>query len=325
MKKKAIFILLYFAGLIALLHLLSGIMIPKKNLAEYGMEEERANGILGEKENTIDVLMLGNSLIYTDFIPPQMWKDTGYTSYTCGTNDQHLDYSLEMLRRTLKHQKPTVVFLETDSFTREVTALNALLSEASHFFPCFRYHDRWKHMKLRDFIPPFTTENCYQSRFMGYVFHEKIDSASIEDQDKNAGNSEKIGRWNLIYLQSIAKLCKKNDIKLVLISMPNLKGWAIKKHNRIDTLAKDLECEYIDLNYENDKVGIDWKADTIDAGEHMNYSGAMKVTRYITQYLEQTNLLEDHRSDPQYSDWEKHLRKYEKQLKKRERRHRNSV
>ncbi len=321
MKKRVISVIIFFAGLLALLLLLSGFLLPKKNRETYGMEEERANGIRGEKPDTIDVLVIGNSLAYTDLIPPQIFKDKGYTSYTCGTNSQPLDYSYELLQRALKHQSPRIVLLETGSFYEEITAFDALLSDVSHILPCFRYHDRWKKLLRDDFIPPFRTELSYQSKFMGYYFLEGSDPGSQEEIDnhmKNTDSIRKVPEWSRIYINRIADLCRENGIKLALITMPNISSWDMEMHNGSDEIARETGCEYLDLNLLNDQIGIDWHTDTCDKGEHLNYEGAMKVTRFFSDYLEQTQLLEDHRSDPAYSDWDKHLQKYEKHLRKRE-------
>ncbi len=320
MKKKVFPIIIFFACLTALIYLLSGIMLPKKNLAAYGMEEERANGILGLKEDTVDVLLIGNSLSYSDFTPLQLWKEEGYTSYTCGSNEQPLDYSLEMLRRTLKSQHPKIVILESESFFHEISTSSAFLAEISRIIPFFRYHDRWKNLGLYDFIPPFTTEICYTSKYMGFHFLEDTRPSPREDVEKHmkdTGDGRKIPRWNRFYADRIADMCRENGLKLVIVSMPNTKTWDMKQHKGVEVFAKEHGCEYIDLNLCNDEVGIDWQADTCDKGEHMNYTGAMKVTGFLTGCLKQTGLLSDHRSDPRYSDWDKHLRKYEKYLRKK--------
>lgn len=59
--KKAVGSVFFVSGLICLLVILSYIFIPKNNMKAFGMEDEPANGILGEKENTIDVLVIGDS------------------------------------------------------------------------------------------------------------------------------------------------------------------------------------------------------------------------------------------------------------------------
>ena len=80
--RRAIKTCAFILGLVLLLTLSSRILMPKDNTEEAGMEEVYANGILGEKEDSIDVLIVGDSYSYTFPIPPEIWRDCGYTTYT---------------------------------------------------------------------------------------------------------------------------------------------------------------------------------------------------------------------------------------------------
>ena len=89
--------------------------LVEKKLEEDGMNNLPAMGILGEKENTIDVIMYGDSESFASTMPMRIWKDYGYTSYICGTSGQSLPDTCKIAYQTLKNQKPKIVILEADN------------------------------------------------------------------------------------------------------------------------------------------------------------------------------------------------------------------
>lgn len=72
MRRHIISAAVFLLILALLLVPLSLIFRPKNNSQEAGMEEPRANGILAEPENSIDVLFLGNSLAYCSMNPMEI-------------------------------------------------------------------------------------------------------------------------------------------------------------------------------------------------------------------------------------------------------------
>ena len=68
-------------------------------------------------------------------------------------------------------------------------------------------------------------------------------------------------------------------------------------------LAEELGVEYMDLNMLREQVPIDWKTDSKDKGDHLNYNGARKVTDYLGGFLADTGVLVDHRGDAAYDSW----------------------
>ena len=61
---------------------------------------------------------------------------------------------------------------------------------------------------------------------------------------------------------------------------------------------------YLDFNQKLKELGIDWKSDTLDKGDHLNLSGAHKVTDYMTAYLQEHYMLPDHRGDEKFTSWD---------------------
>ena len=90
MGKKILSGIGFFLILLVLIAAASYVVLPKNNTREAGMLTPQANGFLGEPENTIDVLFLGNSESYCGFIPMEIWKEQGITSYVCGSSAQKL-------------------------------------------------------------------------------------------------------------------------------------------------------------------------------------------------------------------------------------------
>ena len=140
----------FLAVLALLLTGVSQLVRPKNNTRSDGIHDPAANGILGEPDNTIDLLILGDSESYSAFIPMQLWQQYGYTAYCCGTSRQTLYYSEAFLHKAFQKQSPKLVILETDVIFIDFSYGSMLLQEAGDLFPVFSYHDRWKSLKAND-------------------------------------------------------------------------------------------------------------------------------------------------------------------------------
>ena len=116
---------------------------------------------------------------------------------------------------------------------------------------------------------------------------------------------------NVQYVKEMQEFCRQNDAELVLVSTPSSVNWNYARHNGIEALAEEIGCQYIDLNLMNAQVKIDWSKDTRDRGDHVNHSGAVKVTHFLSQFLRETGLLTDHRGDSEYAKWNDSLKIYE--------------
>ena len=155
--KKQIALLIKSACFLALLCALmvaaSYLFMPKNNHKTFGVNDAEmlARGILGEKENSIDVLVVGDSEAYSSISPMQMWEERGFRSYLCSTPAQPLYDSYRFLRQALDRQSPSVVVLETNAIFRPYKLNDYLLSRAKNLFSILRYHDRWKSLKVIDF------------------------------------------------------------------------------------------------------------------------------------------------------------------------------
>lgn len=310
--KRAAGAVLFILGLIALLGAASYVVLPRDNTKAAGMEEPEANGVMAEPEETIDIIVLGDSESYTSISPLQIWRETGYTSYVCGTASQQLTYSKTMLQRALKTQSPKLVILETLAIYRKMTPGDIGLNEAADLLPVFRYHNRWKTLNWGDIFGPVKARR--PGPYKGHLIYTGIKPCSPGDYMSHTGAVEEIPFPNRLFVRAIKELCDRNGAKLLLLSTPSCVNWNRARHNGISALADELGCEYLDLNLKNAEIGIDWSTDTHDAGDHLNQNGAHKVTRFLSGYLRGTGLFTDRRGDADFSSWHTSLKQYEEAL-----------
>ena len=288
-------------GLGVLLFLASCLFIPKNNMEEFGMDDVKANGILGEKEDIIDVLVLGDSESFTTISPMQIWGQQGFTSYVCGTSGQPLYQSETLLAQALEKQKPKVVILETNAIYRDISLQSVLLNRLENLFPVLRYHDRWKQFRANEVLAP--VEYTWTDDYKGFEYNATVVPSTVTDHMTPTDQAAPIKWLNRLFVKRMAELCRKNGAEFVLVSTPSTVNWNYARHNGIQKLADAWGITYVDMNLMKEEVPIDWARDTRDAGDHLNYYGAVKVTAWLGNYLKQNYDLPDHRQDSAYMRW----------------------
>lgn len=315
MKKHIINILKCFCFSVLFLSLLlfsSFVVRPKDNSGTAGMHYLSAMGFLAEPENSMDVLFLGDSLVYAGISPVQMWKKYGFTSYDCAIPSEKFIYAKDFCEQFLERQSPKLVFLETDVIFRDLTPedLGAHLAESA--FSVFSYHDRWKHLKARDF--DFSIEYTRIEPYRGYRPSTKICPAKSNDYIKPTNDIRAIKKANLKYLEQVKQMCEEKGAKLIIFSMPCQKNWSMKIHNGMQKKADELGLEYLDLNLVGSALEMDWQADSRDGGEHLNSYGAVKVSDYLGKYISGYGVELGDRSGDSYASWEESYIKLENDI-----------
>lgn len=294
--------------LLALMGLVSFGFAPKNNTPEGDIDNVKANGILGEKSDSIDVLIVGDSESYTAVTPMQMWNEQGFTSYICGTSAQKLPFTLQFIERGFRSQSPKVVVLETNEIFRKYSLSDYILSRTENYLPIFSFHDRWKTMKWSELFSKASF--TWTDTFKGYRYNTEIQEADTSSYMKYTDAIQEIPSSNLKCLKQIQKICEDNNAKLLLVSIPSTRNWNYKRHNAIQKYAEENGLAYIDMNLMNEEISIDWKKDTRDKGDHLNYYGAVKVSGYLGKYLKEEYKLSDHRNDKEYARWNADYEKY---------------
>lgn len=261
-------------------------------------------GISGEYQNSLDYLVIGDSETYTSIIPLEIWEKYGFTGYICGTPGQKLNQTYDILSEALINQEPKVVILETNAIFRKVENKNNFVDFVNKNFRMFKYHDNWKYIVDINLKKNLANEK-------GYVYSKEIKKSPNPNYINFSEEKRKLKSENIEYIEKILDLCKKNNIKLILLSVPTSKNWNYKKHNAVVEIAQKYDIEFLDFNLETD-IDIDWDNDTQDEGDHLNYYGALKVTELLGEHLDNLNLIKSHKSDKDYKKWNDDYDKYYK-------------
>ena len=273
-------------------------------------------GLYGLKRDSLDVLFLGSSKVYTAFIPQVLYEEGGLRSYNLGTDLQSGLLSYYWLREVLRFQKPQAVVLEINDFfpVYEYLALNApepmirksvdrmrwsrVKAEAvldicrrdseqswlSYVFPHIRFHERWKSLNEDDFRLGTLRKH---NELMG--FSALLGASGIDDyrpfRTQKETEPADFAPVMQEYLDRIVSLCREADIPLVLTCVPDTRATAAR-WSRVNAYAKEHGLDYLDYNEETlyERLGYDFAADNADY-EHPGLSGAQKLSRHLTEYL----------------------------------------
>lgn len=268
-------------------------------------------GIQEEAENTIDLLVLGDSETYTSISPMQLYQKSGITSYICGQSQQRVFESYDLLKLALETQSPKVVILETNALFRckdqDVEIEKYIGGKIYKYMPIFRYHYLWK--------MPFEGNDDVSTQYKGFRLRDKVKPyTGKEEYMVETDEVAEIPEWNQKHMEDIIALCDEKNIELVLVSVPSPRNYNYKEHNALTQYAKEKNLTYLDMNMMNQELGMDWAKDTMDKGDHLNIYGAVKVTDYLCQYLLDNYEWEDHRNDERYQEWDALAKEYEKRV-----------
>lgn len=262
-----------------------------------------------QREDSLDVLVVGDSLSYSAISPVKMWEEKGIASYVCGQSGQKIQETYSMLETAFKTQHPKVVVMETGPLFRvrgKSEEIKSTLSEmGNRYFPIFRYHDVWKTLLFG--------KKYAEQDFEGYLVRgTKTPYANGDIYMSKAKTLEEIKPSIDLYMQKIIALCEKNDAKLLLVSVPSPHNYNTARCNAIAAYAEESGIAYLNLNDTANSVGINWQVDCLDKGDHLNVSGAEKVSIYLAAYLKENYDLPDHRGEDAYASYAQIEKQYDR-------------
>lgn len=333
---KIVKVVVFLILLVVLLKILSSVFVPKTSEAVTTVKS-----FYTEPKDSLDVIFLGDSAVYSGISPIVLWDEYKIASYNYATPAERIWTTYYTIQEAIKYQKPKLIVIDTgciyenhaqaeshlrnnlDSKKNSITKLKAvtnpiykhsLFDVASYFIPVLRYHDRWDKLSHKD----FNILKDYHSATKGYNMSAKIKGYKKDfDYFKTTSQKENMNVTNKEYLEKIISICNSHNISILFISVPDAKTWNYAKHNAFVEYSRDVNIPYIDFNEYAEEIGFDWKHDTSDSGTHLNMYGAEKITSYLGKYLINNYTFENHDGDERYIHWEKDSLNYKKLKEKK--------
>ena len=290
-------------------------------------------------EDSLDVVFVGTSQVLYGITPMELYEEYGIKAYDCATGAQSYVVSHYWAKEAIERTHPKVVVIEIYDLafddlsgeesirqsldymrfgknkidaSRDVINLYDIDSDFTSFLlPAVRYHSRWQELEKKDFTYQLKDKSYYTKGYIGgtdvYAFsYAGVDFETIPDMWEDTFLTD--------YLRETLEYCKETDTKVLLTKVP-IAGYNYAMHNKVQQIADEYEVPFIDMVSDKDwaAAGIDSNTDFIGL-PHLNFSGAIKTTRYLGEFLvnEYPEVLENSDENLKDERWQKELKEYQK-------------
>lgn len=260
------------------------------------------------EDDSLDVLCIGSSQMFCGFSPNTLRQETGLEGYVFGGSLQRVGATAFYLEMALKTQSPKIVLMDVcklfaDNGAEDEASLSwnfdplplswgklkflyrlfdgDLSKTLSHALPLWQRHARWSELSELDYTWPLEK---HPSETGGQLALEDIMPVKLEyfDSDPDAP-TEPIPEENIAAVRRIQELCRERGITLITFKAPS-GNWDRAMSREAAAVMASLGIPFINCMDHMDEIGIDQDTDFFNR-EHLNVTGAEKLTRYLAQFL----------------------------------------
>ena len=315
---------------VAFCMLLLGVVAGISRLVERKESRQKMQPFL-DRAGEYDVLFLGDSIMNTGVFPMEMWEKYGIAGYNIASYGNTLPITYWALQNALDYAKPKLVVLDVQGVSKsyklsgnssdvhtafdcysisktKIEALDDLMDDPNavdddgvayvdmkweYLFTLGKYHARWSELTDTDFHPVYNREKGAKS----VIAVADVGDYDLIDEDMA---TEESGQTGFVYLRKIIEDCQARGIDVLLVHLP----YPANEQQQMDAnavayIAEDYGLNYIDF-VSMDQVA-DYATDCFDAHEHLNPSGARKVSDYLGRYITEHYDVDDRRGEAAYA------------------------
>lgn len=271
-------------------------------------DQRHIRGFYLEPKDSLDVVLLGASELYTGYCAPLVWKKYGFTSYPLSVSSMPSCLYRSMLAEVMRRQKPKVVVVEINAFlydfndkdtriglhkwidniplsANKLSTIRTLVpggQRAPYYFRLQKYHKNWRTPGLwgKALMQRLQMQRTGCSLTKGLEVSTAVCTDNVEPKyiDMSAENEQTL-RDFCAYARSLGVE------NLLFVRFPHrgaVDDAAVLP--RVASVVSDCGYTFLDLDTDAGALGIDRYRDFCDT-EHMNLSGMEKFTIWFGQYL----------------------------------------
>lgn len=336
MKKKIAQRCIKVLSLLLCVALLSDVAFAFCRYYDYNVT--KMAGFYAEPEDTLDVVFIGASEVFSGFSSAYAYEQYGFTSYPYALDASTSALYASQLTEILKHQDPKWIVVEINGVLYDDPAMHTdtggLLRYLNnipfswnkvrsimelvpaeewyyYFFPLAKYHSTWKEAwdqggRMKDY---------YSVKWKGSVLKGNVTTvapfAELPDRDV-AGDSStaSLEPESEAHLRGFLELCREKGLKNVLfVRFPHVmlgedSYERFRRGNEAQRIIEEYGYPFINMEREPQEIGLDFSTDFYNE-DHTNIFGQQKITDYLGRLLvEEYGLTASVLTEEQRRDWE---------------------
>lgn len=328
-KRNIISIILFWVILIVLYEMISIVFSVNDSPSQMNVQ-----GFFMEQKDSLDVLMIGSSEVYSDYSPAIAWENYGYTSYDLSMGAAPTNLYKDMIKKGLERQNPKLIVISLNGYLHGSSdfenpvqlhrwidnvpyiygrkdSVDSLLKgqgKGQFYFNMAFSHVNWKRpisLAKNTLEKSIMTLNK-QSYLKGFCTVSGSDKGTqmgeLQNIDFDNGCEDAL-RELLVYLQA------QNIEKVLFVRFPHQRKFENPEAiDKIGSIISEYGYDILNLNDKSKELGIDVPADYSDA-EHLNINGMEKMTEYLGKYIINKYDVSSEKSTGDIVKWNKCVKK----------------
>lgn len=299
---------------------------------------ERLQDFYREEEDSLDVVVMGASDVFTGFAPAYAYSLGEFTSYVYGFDSNPGSLYLAELKEVLSRQDPELLLIEVHGFiydddrqsgeaqlrhflTGTPASANRMETLLKHpyedklscLFPFFKYHGNWQ-MSFEEMAEAYEKSLNHPvgpSFFKGMATRNQADTREVVYEIIDDRSSRDLSPLGAYHLQELLDYCRDEQLdNVVFVRFPHKlveeeQYQRFLRINRIEEIIREAGFPYLDLERMGDDICLDYFYDFYNP-DHLNNYGQMKLTEYLTDWiLYEYGLTPREQTAQNLANWEK--------------------